>query len=287
MAKVLIFGRALLLSCGCVPSPLDAGTTDTTAATTTTPTQTQTPTSTTTTTDGDTTSHAIFIAAPDIPPSIQCDVFAQDCRQGQKCVPFAADGGAAWSGLKCVDITGDAAPGEPCTTPDGPLAGADNCDAASICWDVDDTNLGTCVSQCTGTPRTPNCPEGDQPCAMASEGVLALCFPPCHPLQDDCPDGKFCVPLDDQFRCILQAENNGEINDPCQYINACQQDLACIPAPTASSACDPDAPGCCTPFCQLPGAPCPNPDQQCLPWYDPMHPISPGYEDLGVCAIPE
>ena len=29
-----------------------------------------------------------------------------------------------------------------------------------------------------------------------------------------------------------------------------------------------------------------NLDQKCLQWYDPMMPIPPGYEDVGICAIP-
>ena len=33
--------------------------------------------------------------------------------------------------------------------------------------------------------------------------------------------------------------------------------------------------------------PCPNPDQLCLPWYYPMQSIPPGYEDVGICGIPE
>jgi hypothetical protein len=34
-------------------------------------------------------------------------------------------------------------------------------------------------------------------------------------------------------------------------------------------------------------APCPNPDQECLPWFDEMLPIPAGHEDVGICAIPE
>jgi len=46
--------------------------------------------------------------------------------------------------------------------------------------------------------------------------------------------------------------------------------------------------GCCQPFCDFVNMdqPCPNPDQKCVQWFDPMMPIPPGSEDVGVCSIP-
>lgn len=61
----------------------------------------------------------------------------------------------------------------------------------------------------------------------------------------------------------------------------------CLNTLAASSACPQDVPGCCQPFCNFANNdPCPNPDQSCVQWFDPRMPILPGYEDVGVCAIP-
>ena len=45
-----------------------------------------------------------------------CDLWEQDCPEGEKCNPWANDGGASWNALRCVPI--DPNPdgvGEPCT----------------------------------------------------------------------------------------------------------------------------------------------------------------------------
>ena len=167
-----------LLACAQVDPSTAASSTTTVASTTTTPSD-----PTTTTADHGTSAESTptegFIMTPDHGGvnSLECDPFAQACPPGQKCVPWVDNGGGAWNATKCVDITGDGAPGDP---------------------------------------------------------------------------GLVCIdPLD------------------------------------ASSACDPLVLGCCQPFCELPDATCPNPDQQCVPFFDPMLPdIPPGYDKIGTCRIP-
>ncbi len=44
-----------------------------------------------------------------------CDVFKQDCPEGEKCSAYADDGGTSWNASKCVPVNGDGQPGEPCT----------------------------------------------------------------------------------------------------------------------------------------------------------------------------
>ena len=81
----------------------------------------------------------------------------------------------------------------------------------------------------------------------------------------------------------------GKANDPCELANSCAKGLVCINAATASSACMQGSQGCCQPFCEFMmgmDGDCPNPDQKCVQWFDPMLPIPPGLEDVGVCAIP-
>lgn len=275
-----------LLACG--PITPQSGTTSTTAETTSTATSQSTtsdtaPTPTTAPGDPGTTGPLDFISHFDLPRT--CDVWAQDCPPSQKCVPVASDGGSAWNDLKCVDIAGHGAPGDLCTAPAGPLAGLDDCALGSLCWDVDPDNHGTCIGQCTGTPDAPVCPAFHH-CNIGNGGVLTLCEPWCDPLAQDCPANNFCVPFADAFLCAPKPNVLAGLNDPCESPNACESGLACIPPATASSACDPDAAGCCQPFCQLPDAPCPNPDQQCLPWYTPQQSIPPNHQNLGICKRP-
>jgi hypothetical protein len=46
--------------------------------------------------------------------------------------------------------------------------------------------------------------------------------------------------------------------------------------------------GCCTPFCEFPDGACPNPDQQCVQWFDPMMlPEGDPQLDIGFCGVPQ
>jgi hypothetical protein len=43
-----------------------------------------------------------FIVDPDGGgPSIECDQWAQDCPPGEKCMPWANDGGSSWNATRC------------------------------------------------------------------------------------------------------------------------------------------------------------------------------------------
>jgi Mg-chelatase subunit ChlD len=109
--------------------------------------------------------------------SFECDLFAQDCPAGEKCVPWANDGGGEWNATRCSPIADDpAAAGKPCTVEGGPTSGIDDCSQGSLCWDVDRTNEGTCVSMCTGDASNPMC-QGDQWCYVGHDGSVAVCLP--------------------------------------------------------------------------------------------------------------
>ena len=301
MPRPLPLAIALLTACG--PTPAGPGSTSelptsditttapatTTADPTTGPTATPADTTTTagpTTTDSTTTESQDFVPRPDtgnLP--FQCDVFKQDCPPGQKCTAHGAGDSPSWNATKCVDVTGDGAPGDPCTVSEPGNSGIDDCAFGAMCWNIDETLHGTCLALCSGTPDAPQCPE-DSHCAYSEP--LNLCIPECDPLLQDCPGGDLCIPLGEFFSCVIDLSGDeGQANDPCEFANVCDQGLVCLDTTNASSACDPKVLGCCQPFCKFPNSPCPNPDQECLQWYDPMQPIPPGHESLGVCAIPE
>jgi hypothetical protein len=170
------------------------------------------------------------------------------------------------------------------------LSGLDDCDLAMVCWNVDDQGHGICIGLAEGPPDSPTCADPTTILSLCQDCLFGYCLPGCNPLLADCPDGKVCIPVtnnDVGFACVLDASGDaGQVNDPCSFVNGCDPGLVCQSPSTASSTCDPQASGCCQPYCTFPDSPCPNPDQQCVQWFDPMLPVPPGGEDIGACAVP-
>ncbi|MCA9649903.1 MAG: ribulose phosphate epimerase [Myxococcales bacterium] len=233
-----------------------------------------------------------FIQDPDGGgPNNQCDIWAQDCPEGEKCMPWDASGGNSWNATRCSPI--DANPGQPgdtCTVEGSGVSGIDSCDIASMCWDVDPkTNEGTCVAFCEGSADAPLCSDPDEACSITNDGVLILCLPTCDPLLQDCPEGQACYPETNGFICSPDASgpDMGAIGDPCEYLNVCDPGGWC-----ASADVVPDCAGsigCCAAYCDVsdPNASdtCPA-GTECVMWHEEgMAP--PGEEDIGVCILPQ
>jgi hypothetical protein len=251
---------------------------------TTSPTSTGDPTSTgatSTTVAGDDTGG--FIITPDGgggSPS-ECDPYAQDCADGQKCTWWANNGGSVWNATKCVPIAEDPAQiDEPCVAVGGGVSGEDNCDKGLMCWDVDAEGSGICIAFCLGSEREPTCPPG-YGCVAGRD--LALCIDICDPLAQDCAGDDLCLPIDNTYLCVLDASGElGKLNDPCEYANACDKGLICL-GPQAASECDQGATGCCQPMCHLNQPDCPGAGQICEPIYEPQPPL---FEHIGYCTLP-
>ena len=228
-----------------------------------------------------------FVIHPDAGDSTyECDPYQQNCGPCGKCVAYAEGGGGAWNATKCVAVTGEKKPGEPCVTEGDGTSGIDDCEKGVMCWSVNEEGMGTCVALCRGSPSEPVCDRGSV-CAYPGY-VINLCSPTCDPLLQDCDGTDLCIPNQDNFICVLDASGEmGAVNDPCEFANSCDKGLVCLNTPAASSACMQGSTGCCQPFCDFSMMEaCPNQDQKCVQWFDPMMPIPPGYEDVGVCAIP-
>ncbi|MCA9689501.1 MAG: hypothetical protein KC636_07810 [Myxococcales bacterium] len=227
--------------------------------------------------------------------TLECDLWSQDCPEGDKCVPWDSDGDHAWDATRCVTVEGDGVVGDPCVA-EG-LSGVDSCAFGHVCWYIDpDTGEGTCLAQCTGEPDAPLCAP-DQICLVANDGVLNLCFPACDPINPTCLEGQACqvAPFGDGFLCVPTAETPGGVGEPCEFEN-CDPGLACLgydyfPHP----ACE-DAAGCCAPYCDLSQGEGPAnptcaalaadiPAIGCAPYYEEGQ-APPGYEDLGLCVVP-
>lgn len=319
MVHVLIrasLTSVLLLACGPAPATTDPTTTDTGATGTSsgpgttsmspTPNPTEAQGSSTTSSGSTTGTHAEssdsdstcgFICddteapcqlAPGLDGQlrcVECDPWAQDCPKGQKCTAWASDGGAAWDANRCVEVATDPhKPGEPCTVEGSAVSGIDDCELASMCWNVDpDTLTGTCVALCEGSPRDPTCPEPNTLCRVSGSGVLNVCLPTCNPLAVDCPQGQVCVDSGfGPFTCVFGSP--GPVGAPCEFVNACDPGLACIPSELVPG-CDLGSASCCSPYCSLAAPACPDGDEVCQPWFEQGQAPA-GYEDVGVCALP-
>ncbi|MCY1060931.1 hypothetical protein [Nannocystis sp. SCPEA4] len=230
-----------------------------------------------------------FIAPSDGGASdCSCDQWMQDCPPGRKCMPYSGDGDYSWESLKCVDVVPE--PDglyEPCSVFGSGVSGEDSCDVGLMCWDFVD-GVGHCVGMCIGSPDAPDCADPAADCHVAADGALTLCLPMCNPLLQDCPGGDDCVPNpqdSSRFLCVFDGEDQGQVFDPCQYVDECAKGLFCQ-SPGSAVECDLQGLGCCVPFCDvsLAGA-CPGQGQVCLPWYvDDEAP--PGFENVGVCGLP-
>ncbi len=254
--------------------------TDPTDATDTDPTDPTDPD----TSDSDETS---FIVEPDGGGvAVECDVWTDDCPEGEKCMPWANDGGNSWNATRCSPL--DDAPGQigdACSVEGSGVSGIDSCDTRSMCYYVDpDTSEGVCVGFCEGTPQAPTC-GADFICTIVNDGVLTLCRPECDPLLQDCDGTAACLPATgaEGFTCIIDASGEGgAYQDPCEFINACDPGLFCANAELVPGCV---GTGCCSDFCDLSEANCNDAAQECLPWFEEGA-TPPGLEDVGACGLP-
>ncbi|MEM7153268.1 MAG: ribulose phosphate epimerase [Myxococcota bacterium] len=234
-----------------------------------------------------------FIMEPDGGgPNNECDIWAQDCPEGEKCMPWDNSGGSSWNATRCSPIEDNPGqPGDTCTVEGSGVSGIDSCDLASMCWDVDgETNMGTCVGFCEGSPEAPLCSDPDEACSITNDGVLILCLPLCDPLLQDCAEGQACYPEENGFICSPDASGPdlGAIGDPCEFINVCDPGGWCAAADVVPGCVG--SIGCCAAYCDITD---PNatencmPDMtECTPWHDEGT-APPGEEDIGVCILPQ
>ena len=225
----------------------------------------------------------------DPPGPMPCDMFKQDCPEGQKCAPYAEGGGSSWNATKCVPVTGNGQPGDVCTTDGGGGSGLDDCAEGMYCWDVDEMNKGLCVEMCSGTSDNPACSDPENfICGFAAD-VLALCFPNCDLLLQDCPGDELCIPIGETAVCEFDASAADRVAfDPCEFRGACDKGLLCVGS-AAATECDPKVSGCCLPMCDLdlPDPMCPGAGQSCVPLFEPDAMVAMKHEHVGICMIPE
>lgn len=151
-----------------------------------------------------------FIESPDGGgAAFECDLFAQDCPEGEKCMPWANDGGDHWNATRCSPIEPDAGvSGDECTADGSGVSGLDDCELGALCWDVDDMNMGTCAEMCVGDALDPICPPNTW-CFSNESGGPNVCLADdlceadgaCHCM---CPEGL--DPDCTEEQCVPRAE---------------------------------------------------------------------------------
>ncbi|MCA9710653.1 MAG: hypothetical protein KDK70_32725 [Myxococcales bacterium] len=191
----------------------------------------------------------------------ECNPITQDdCAAGQKCMPWANDGGSSWNATRCSPIS--AMPmmvGDPCTVEGSGVSGIDDCELGAMCWAVDPANnMGTCIELCSCSYDDPQCLGANTACAVVNSGVLPLCIPACNPLDPAaCPAGQGCYPVGELFQCVPDASGaGGAAGDPCEFINVCEPGNICVDS-SLYPGCF--GTGCCSPTCDVddpaPGCP--------------------------------
>lgn len=225
--------------------------------------------------------------------ALACDLWAQDCPAGEKCMPWASDDSASWDATRCTAVVSEPAqPGDACSVVGDAWSGIDDCALGSMCWAVDGDGVGTCVAFCGGSPDAPSCASDDQGCSISNGGVLVLCLPYCDPLAQDCPAASACYPEARGFFCSPDASDDlGAFGDPCAYLNACDPGSWCA-APSDVPGCA-STDGCCSAICDASdaggdeaGATCPGVGQICEPLWEPGT-APPGQSAYGLCVIPD
>ena len=240
---------------------------------------------------GATTEPCEFICDADMPQEFEwCDIFVQDCPEGQKCASVDSDGDGAWDVNTCVEIMGDGVVGEDCTAEGA--SGIDTCAKGHMCWNLDQEGNGACVANCAGSPENPSCPDEGCTRCIISSGPIAICLAGCDPLEQDCNGPELCIgdPNSDGFVCVLDASGGmAPAGTPCEFANVCNPGTMCAnPDVVPHPACE-DSLGCCTPFCnyEQPGAACDAlglPGTECVPYHE--EPVENCAGAVGVCIVP-
>ena len=211
----------------------------------------------------------------------ECDLQAQDCPQGEKCMPWANDGGSEWNASRCSPVADDPGlPGDACIVEGSPWSGIDSCDVGGVCWQVDvETNQGVCHPLCQGMFT---CPE-PLACMLFDAAEVPLCVQGCDPLAPDCPAGEACTFLGLDLVCQPIPAEVATLGQPCESELACEPGTLCAFDPAVSCGNGPGM-GCCSQPCDVndPAA-CTGPEV-CTPWF-PLRP-PPELAYLGVCVMP-
>ncbi len=225
----------------------------------------------------------------------ECDVFAQDCPMGQKCVFAGTERSPGWYLQRCVPVSGDDGLGEPCSVMGEFYSGQDECGLGFQCFgpEIFDGGQGECAAICGGSWEALVCPAGT---AIVLNNDVCLCIDDCDPLADECAAGEICVSNWDGVGFVCR-----QVDGPQPAAGSpCSGDLLCANGSTCVDSEFFPHPGCvdglcCAPLCDLSQGTLDNPTCAafvgevpgvvCEPFYAPGE-APEGYASLGACVVP-
>lgn len=213
----------------------------------------------------------------------ECDLMAQDCPEGEKCMPWANDGGGEWNATRCSPVADNPdTPGQPCTVEGSGTSGIDTCELGVVCWHVDpETNMGVCEALCSGDAGPWPCEGPGQSCVPIDD-LVPLCIASCDPVMPDCAMDEGCQIVLGSDAFICQPAGAVAVGEVCTVPNECEPGALCAYGQGIGCGRGPGE-GCCAEACEV-GAPggCPGPGQVCTAWIPFDSP--PEYAHIGVCA---
>lgn len=211
-----------------------------------------------------------------------CDTWEQDCDDGEKCNPWASDGGDLHNATRCSPVADEtSALGESCVVEGNFVSGIDNCEVGAVCARLQAGSVvGVCVELCSGSAADPVCTETtDGTCVVVSQ-LYGLCGATCAPSSASCDDGQSCYPADEAWGCATAGDT--PVGEPCSLGNECVAGSVCS---DADSLCPEGESACCSQVCDLSA---PDPDaacsegRTCEAFYEPGT-APKGYESVGLC----
>ena len=114
---------------------------------------------------------------------------------------------------------------------------------------------------------------------MSNNDSIALCIQTCDPVAQDCPEGQGCYLHGGELLCVPDFSDPSD--EPCDFLAQCPSGSECVAAELV-----PECAGtaCCADYCSLSNPVCEQPGTECVPLFDDP---PAGYEDVGLCVIPE
>jgi len=225
-----------------------------------------------------------------------CDLFAQDCIEGEKCVPWSEDADFVPDDIRCCPVEQPIAQAGDLCSVEYLGSCIDNCAPGTMCFDIDGDGEGVCQELCGGTAEAPECSNGsDDECFIYYSGV-PFCFAKCDPLVQGCPPDKGCYPDaiaqgGTGFLC-MPTIGDQTLGEYCWLLAGCNPGMLCA-TPDVLPTCYGGATdaGCCTDLCDTTEVPDPckeiHPDIECVPWYfQGAEPPSAELQNVGACALP-
>lgn len=202
-----------------------------------------------------------------------CQIGGSDCPEGNKCMPWANDGGVLWNATKCVPLDPDPdGPGEVCRYEGSTVSGVDSCGVGLWCGAGElETGEGLCVQLC-GSP-TLTCDSSERCVGSGSVPGFGVCAAECDPLAQACEKGRGCWPAGFGFGCQFALPY--ELQEGCVSDTACEPGEVCKPA-SEVRGCEHEQ--CCTAVCDLQDPSCAT-GQVCV---DHGSPLS-AYANVGYC----